>query len=834
MQGKIIMMYTKWLIFFLSLFVFQKALSASLHGEIIEVDIGGGALVKVKVFGDEYNRYYRGVNDYTLIADYDSNLFYYAMQSKNGNHFTSSGIPYFEGIMEKESILKKRLADIGIYPKLELLNTNYKRRNIINSRLRSKKVSPKPLGAYNYKNINDSNIGKISGYTLLIDFPDQEARVSPKEIFDFMNQKNGYIKNDNNGSIFNYFHDVSGGKLNYTNIVSDHYYRTPMPKSYYDQAEPEVLHAMINDALDYFNKNGEDFSQLTVNSEGHVRALNVLYAGNWPAGSVTGLWPHAWDFGENEQYNANGVVFSRYQISPIYDAPKIGVIVHENGHMLFDWPDLYGPMGLGSYCVMSQQHSTNPQWPNPYLRELAGWEIPQEFETLEEQVTANSNESFAWENSENPNEFYYIDARTRQNSETGRARWENEEGLYIWHVDKQGKVFSEKNSPQEHPIVSLKKVSKKINKYGFSQKTTTDISDITYPNTHWWDRNLSGLTLSDISVNENKSRFSLGEPTYPDKVGLTSQVIFNNQIIPLSIRCDLIKGSGGVAPVGGNFKGKVRAGDKIFINSDGATYAVEVLDMTPWWLYLDWSNPYMGQGSRNGECSIIRESKTWQGGSIEPEGFQWVYSSQDHFIDIYPDSGFFASSIKVNGIEQGHGRNSLSIGPIETETQIEIEFDSVENFPFEVIISGKNGMGDYSGNGFYKKGEMAKVSIEDSYPGYEFSHWIVHKGDFELQDPYAKEQHFLVTQNTVILAVYIVTPIMLNLEFVEPENGQIFISNIDQSPVWTLKAKANAGWLFSQWKIKNGKGNIASPHTANTRVHLYQHTLIEAEFVRDE
>ncbi|MGM0462673.1 MAG: hypothetical protein ACQEQ4_09695, partial [Fibrobacterota bacterium] len=74
-------------------------------------------------------------------------------------------------------------------------------------------------------------IGDKKGLTLLIDFSDEPGTVSHEYLDDLVNGDDFGTY----GSVSEYFYDISGGKLNYKNVVTE-YIRVSRPKSYYDDA----------------------------------------------------------------------------------------------------------------------------------------------------------------------------------------------------------------------------------------------------------------------------------------------------------------------------------------------------------------------------------------------------------------------------------------------------------------------------------------------------------------------------------------------------------------------------------------------------------------------
>ena len=75
--------------------------------------------------------------------------------------------------------------------------------------------------------------GNVRGVALLVDFSDEPAAMDPSEIEAFFNEQ-GYTGYGNNGSVRDYYRDISGGQLDLTHDVTPYYYRAAHPKSYYE------------------------------------------------------------------------------------------------------------------------------------------------------------------------------------------------------------------------------------------------------------------------------------------------------------------------------------------------------------------------------------------------------------------------------------------------------------------------------------------------------------------------------------------------------------------------------------------------------------------------
>jgi len=197
--------------------------------------------------------------------------------------------------------------------------------------------------------------GSVKGICLIVQFPDESGTIPPSDVSDFCNQV-GYTDYGNNGSIRDYFYDVSDGDLTYTNYVPSIYYTAQHDRAYYDnpsEAAGPKGRELVLEALNDFESNGFDFSQYDSNGDGLIDAINCFYVGTVDSGWARGLWPHSWTV----SFSADGVSAFRYQITDMGSNLTIGTFCHENGHMLCGWPDLYDygyeSAGVGYYCLMS-------------------------------------------------------------------------------------------------------------------------------------------------------------------------------------------------------------------------------------------------------------------------------------------------------------------------------------------------------------------------------------------------------------------------------------------------------------------------------------------------
>ncbi|HEU5161322.1 MAG TPA: M6 family metalloprotease domain-containing protein [Streptosporangiaceae bacterium] len=350
--------------------------------------------------------------------------------------------------------------------------------------------------------------GGITGLCLLIEFPERPATVSREEVDNFCNQR-GYNGNGNNGSVRDYFLDVSGGRLDYTNVVTAYYTAQHNFDFYNYDPTSEGAYGVIKEALTSLREQGFDFSGLSADDAGYIYALNVFYAGDAPPTWGDPMWPH---FSSIPPFEATPTTrFSDYQITNIGGALTLGTFCHENGHMVCGLPDLYDygyeSNGAGGYCLMAfGGGGTNPVHPCAFLKNMAGWtdRLTELNADTTYSVDAGRNDFLLYRR--NDQEYFILENRTQ----TGRDANLPDAGLFIWHVDEWGSNDNEQMTPTLHYKCSLEQadgafhLEHRVN-YGddgdvFGAPSETSFSDYTTPDSRWWDTSPSGLRIEEISA----------------------------------------------------------------------------------------------------------------------------------------------------------------------------------------------------------------------------------------------------------------------------------------------------------------------------------------------
>lgn len=340
---------------------------SAIFGETLIFQQDNGPDVELVVFGDEFYARYETKDGYTAVYDPERGLYCYAVLLSG--RFASSGVPISKrppsdirrGLKEAETIrndkFEGRYADLR--PPQPGAAANVARTlGPNNGLLEGRRVSE----------------GHIRGLTVLVEFADLTSAVTAADVEAMLNAPN-YRENGNFCSVREYYHLMSNGKLDYSNVVVGPI-KLSQNQRYY------VQNLLCREALDkVVNQLGIDLSQFDSRGEGIVDALSFMYAGRTVYEG--NLWPH------NSELNLtyNGIKVRYYTIQSLGRQRvdlSIGTFCHESGHLLCRFPDLYDygsrdgdfekSAGMGYYCLMSAgNHLNNGRTPLPSAATCEIW-----------------------------------------------------------------------------------------------------------------------------------------------------------------------------------------------------------------------------------------------------------------------------------------------------------------------------------------------------------------------------------------------------------------------------------------------------------------------------
>lgn len=487
---------------------------SAIFGELLRFAQQNGPELQLRVFGDEHYARYETIDGYTAVYDESNGLFCYA--DLRGNHFISTGVPvdqpppaYIVRHLQESPAVKRAKKEERAFLHRHPEAAHFER--IVRT------FGPNQ-GLLEGRQLS---IGSVRGLTILVNFQDVSSTTTAADVDDMLNGAN-YTANGNICSVREYFRQMSSGKLDYTNTVVGPF-TLSHPRQFY------VNNLLVEEALQLAVASGLDLQQFDSRNEGIIDALNILYAGQSVYQGE--LWPHNYfidvQFGtiRTNLYLLTGLGRNPSELS-------IGTFCHENGHLLCRFPDMYDygerdeddreSAGIGYYCLMGAgNHLDFGRSPAPvcaYLRDLAGWcdnvidlNAPGNYEA----VQGNYNTVMKYRTSK-PNEYFLVENRTK----TAFDRAAPSSGLAVYHCDIFGSNELQQGTADKHyQCALLQSDGRRDLEDNTNQGDSTDLfgtiagavlSSTSRPHTREWDGRESGLTVSDIAINNGKITFRLG------------------------------------------------------------------------------------------------------------------------------------------------------------------------------------------------------------------------------------------------------------------------------------------------------------------------------------
>ncbi len=520
----------------------------------------GGTTVQLHGWGDEFYAVFETLDGYTVAFDPATQAYYYAALSPDRQTLiptklqVGKGNPAKLGLERHLRISAKARKAQAAERRLrwEQGTHNAERWARQKARLRDARAVAAPGGPAAAPP-EDPTTGIKVGLCLLIDFSDAVATIPQASIDSFCNG-DAYTGYGNNGSVKQYYYDVSNANLTYTNVVTA-YVRVPHPKSYYNDTTQDCGtqgNLLIQDAIaamralpNYETEILPTFADLTVDESSNVVATNVFYAGDNGGVWSYGLWPHSWSLWEvgAQALSSGGATVWDYQITNIGTSLELGTFCHENGHMLCGFPDIYdydydSVGGAGYFCLMDYGgDGTNPAQVCAYLKYAAGWATTTEL-TSDSELTATLvssagegfNHFYRYAKPGVPTEYYLLENR----QDAGRDAELPAAGIAVWHVDELGDRDNQSlayNSNHENYEVTLVQADNlwhfenymnagDANDLYYDGNTAASygnlLTDFSLPRARWWDGTNSGLVLQQFSAGGATMTVAVGgEPPPP-------------------------------------------------------------------------------------------------------------------------------------------------------------------------------------------------------------------------------------------------------------------------------------------------------------------------------
>ena len=531
------------------LFFYSISFAAIANPEIMKEKQPDGTDIYIRLCGDEFYSWYEDSDGYTIIKDTQTKEWSYAQKNSFGELEPSRKI-----------VGKAKPLSFNITKSLKDENKVFKAKQ---NRAQFNDTLQKSL-SYFTKSVSldlsnqvqyEPAIGSKINFVLLIQFSDLKFSENPPFIsssdndikdsfYDLFNKKR-YTKDGAVGSVKDYFHEISYGKMDYKSVISpiivtlDESYKE-YSWSQGDNVALDKVKKMIRNALKKVDEYGFDFKSLWPNSD-VPEGFSVIHAGGGAeSGNLDFIWSHKSSI---DPIILDGITFSDYHIEPAgrgrngnEGLVRIGVICHESLHF-FGLPDLYDTTyitgGLGKFCVMASgewngNNGNRPAHPCAWSKYKLG--------LIEFQNVVDGLNSIG-ESASIDNAFYifrpsgfdvreYFLMENRQSVGFDKDLPGDKRGLLIYHVDERQKSNNFYNS---NYLVQLEEAGSRTSDWRYFPliRNTTSGSDSDYfrnstvsyfgdnctssPNSKSYNGLSSGIKISEISSSSSLMTFMYGK-----------------------------------------------------------------------------------------------------------------------------------------------------------------------------------------------------------------------------------------------------------------------------------------------------------------------------------
>jgi M6 family metalloprotease-like protein len=352
---------------------------------------------------------------------------------------------------------------------------------------------------------------------LLMDFSDAPGNFDVAMINNVLNEP-GYT-GELDINMVDYWMEVSRGKVFVQNDIVGPYRAEQTAAWYKDRTYREGI-ISAEQGFDWFAENYPDYAWDALSLlNGRFQCLTVVPSTTVPLSGAS----HSMS-----GFTAPNGVQSRRVVGIEVESSSIFGILHEYGHMTWDWPDLYtsrASQGCGYLELMSGGDSS-PGVPNAVLLEEHGWMTMKDITGSQNTLQENGSVALRYRNPNNNDEYFIIEARNDQNPTTLTAPLDR--GLVIWHVDddvgSNYDIDASVMSEDHHLYISLEQADGKFDlEYNNNRGDKEDIwvegdsfNDNTTPNSHWWDGSPSGFGVDNIQfLDGNRISFRVTAPGVP-------------------------------------------------------------------------------------------------------------------------------------------------------------------------------------------------------------------------------------------------------------------------------------------------------------------------------
>lgn len=361
-----------------------------------------------------------------------------------------------------------------------------------------------------------SVVGERRALVILMEFADLPFRKSAAE-FDALFNEKGYCADGAQGSVYDYFREVSYGQLSlHSDILGP--YRASRTMAYYGANQFDGTdsnpYALFLEAIQYA-MNEVDLSTYDMDGDGYVDNVHIVFAGyGEEAGAASNaIWSHEAMFPE---ITVQGMKIDSYSCTPELRGnrgtgiSRIGSCCHEMGHALgaLDYYDTdYSAdgefEGTGEWDIMASGSWNNegitPSHFNPYVKAYDfGWVEVKTISTTGDYVlepsTTQKDEIYRV-NTNSEGDYYLLESRVRMGFDSALPG----EGLMVYHV---------------HPGISRKFASNAVNAAApqmmYPVCASSPVAIPTYSSASYGDINTGGCPFPGTSHNT-----SFGAHTVP-------------------------------------------------------------------------------------------------------------------------------------------------------------------------------------------------------------------------------------------------------------------------------------------------------------------------------
>ncbi len=473
--------------------------------------------IHILLKGDEFVHWAESEDGYSLLHG-DDGSFYYAMHDANGDLVPS---PYLA------TDLKRRPLHVAAFLATIKPHLRYSQKQVdamlkIWNNLDGMK---RPA-----KSMNDV-LGEKRFLVILFAFQDQAFTHNKRQIENLFNQVN-YSANGNNGSVHDYYYEVSGGLFSLQVDVVGPFTGTRNTAHYGNSNSGYQDFALeaVDSAAAHVN-----FSDYDNDGDGYIDGMHILFAGHGEeaTGNEDLIWSHKWNIFSSPVRDST--IINVYSCSPECggstgnDLTAIGVVCHELGHV-FGSPDYYDTdyagsggdfPGLGKWDIMSSGSWNNggycPAQHNPYTKIFVyKWASCDTLTTAQQVIlrpSTQTNDDFYRINTGTDGDFFLLENRQREDWD----RYIPGHGMLVYHVhpNASGARVSNHHHPQQLYILACTQdtfPTSEVSSYGLLNDASApypgtslknELTDYTVPALRPWSHALNNTPLTHISENSN-------------------------------------------------------------------------------------------------------------------------------------------------------------------------------------------------------------------------------------------------------------------------------------------------------------------------------------------